>query len=225
MVPMLLRRRIVPARVLTHLRILAGGQVYEPYNDEHQAIFIHVPKTAGVSIGATLFGTRSRHAPWFEYRNADPIRFRSYFKFGFVRNPWDRAVSAYFHLRAKQFDWVLPILDRYPDFDSFVRGWLTRWTAIRPATFLPQSYFLLNRRGSLMIDVLGRFENLEQDFGLVANRLGCHATLPVMNASEHGQYTDYYTQTSRDIVGRIYARDIQAFDYRFEQRADSVAHE
>lgn len=213
-----LRRQIVPARVLAHLRRLTGDQVYEPYNDKHRVIFVHVPKTAGVSIGAALFGVRSRHAPWFEYRNRDSIRFHSYFKFGFVRNPWDRAVSGYFHLKAKQFDWTQPILDRYPDFDSFVRGWLTGWTASRFTSFLPQSYFLLNRREDLMVDLLGRFEKLEHDFGVIANQLGCHASLPTMNASEHQRYTEYYTPASRDIVGRIYARDIQIFGYRFEER-------
>jgi hypothetical protein len=104
---------------------------YSNFADEHQCIFIHIPKAAGTSVALTLFGEPSRHVPWFEYYQANPRKFRKYFKFAFVRNPWDRLVSSYFFLRKgglcdADATWAAENLNAYSDFGQFVRGWVTR---------------------------------------------------------------------------------------------------
>jgi len=75
-------------------------------SDRHRCIFVHIQKTGGASIEALLLRSDPsaaasaqegrRHPP---ARAIAPIagseRWRAYFKFAFVRNPWDRLVSWY----------------------------------------------------------------------------------------------------------------------------------
>ncbi len=60
--------------------------------DETRSIFIHIPKTAGVSLCEALYGTPIiSHARLRHYQVVyDWQTYESYFKFAFVRNPWDR---------------------------------------------------------------------------------------------------------------------------------------
>src|SRR5258707_7699115 len=78
---------------------IRGRGVYSYFADEFRCIFIHIPKTAGTSLSQALFGRHSRHIPYIEYEKGNPRKFRQYFKFTFVRNPWDRLVSTYFFLK------------------------------------------------------------------------------------------------------------------------------
>ncbi len=121
------------------LRIVSGEQhSYRPY-DQHKCIFVHVPKSAGISVSMSLFGNLSGgHVPIRTYSLVfNKVEFDNYFKFAFVRNPWDRVASGYFYLRdgsglsAFSADPGLlerskAILNAYPDFDSFVRGWINK---------------------------------------------------------------------------------------------------
>lgn len=65
--------------------------------DYYKCIFLHVPKAAGISISKTLFGNLGPcHITydWFE-QNLGLVTIKAYYKFTFVRNPWDRLYSAY----------------------------------------------------------------------------------------------------------------------------------
>ena len=72
----------------------------------HKFVFIHIPKTGGSSIETLFLGKPQRRwAPeinhYFQHATAAELRnrlmnrdnFDRYFKFAFVRNPWDRIVS------------------------------------------------------------------------------------------------------------------------------------
>ena len=92
------------------------GYTYKPY-DDFQCIFVHIPKTAGMSICQSLFGNLAGgHATLADYQIIfAKHEFDNYFKFSFVRNPWDRVYSAYNFLKkggATDFDrqWAMPML-------------------------------------------------------------------------------------------------------------------
>lgn len=204
-------------------RILKGRAIYQPCFDQHQALFIHIPKSAGRSVVRGLFDVKSvEHAPAEWYQQLDPDKFQRYFKFTFVRNPWDRAVSAYTYLSkggsaASEEDkhWAA-FVNRYDSFDDFICQWMNPGNVMRNALFTPQLVFLKDSFGQMDIDFVGRFESLQQDFDSVAQKLGVSAQLPHLNQSRSASYQRFYTDRSRKIVAEVYAQDIATFDYRFD---------
>lgn len=109
-----------------------------------------------------------QHA-WYA-RYLGPARFRRFFKFGFVRNPWDRFYSAYRFLVKGGFTSGDPrfrdtVLRRYTSFADFAEQWL------------PQAYWVLFQ-GRVALDFVGRFENLARDYSRAARRLGVTKPLP-----------------------------------------------
>ena len=84
-----------------------------PVDHDRKLLFIHIPKTGGTTILTLLGLWNKQRAPDFQKLFGDfgpvdlqhltlaqtaqfltPLEFASYFRFAFVRNPWDRAVSA-----------------------------------------------------------------------------------------------------------------------------------
>ncbi len=204
-------------------RVLKGRAIYQPCFDRHEALFIHVPKSAGRSVVRGLFDVKSvEHAPAAWYQQLDAQRFDRYFKFTFVRNPWDRAVSAYTYLgkggsaaSAEDGQWA-DFVNSYDAFDDFILDWLSEENALRNALFTPQVIFLKDIFGRIDMDFVGRFETLQADFDTVARRLGVDAQLPHLNQSRSQDFRTFYTRDSRERVARVYAEDIDAFGYRFD---------
>ncbi len=192
--------------------------------DEYQCIFIHIPKCAGQSVRATLFGNlQPGHINVYTYQQIYPKRiFDRYYKFTFVRNPWDRLVSAYFFMKAggahqKDRDWSQKHLSPYPDFASFVREGLRNENILHWPHFRPQVEFLKGQQGRIEIDFIGRFENIQEDFQKVASHLGISRELLYINKAKKKRdpYQTYYTAELRYIAGDVYREDITTFDYQF----------
>jgi hypothetical protein len=192
-----------------------------------------LPKAAGVSVARGLFGgLGGGHAQIGLYQIVFPEReFHDYFKFAFVRNPWDRLLSAYEFLRAGGMDeedrrWAERHGRQFDDFDDFVRRWVNEENVLSYIHFVPQYRFLcapFSRR--ILVDWLGRFEQLENDFDLVRTRLGLTSTrLPHHNegprARERRDFREHYTPAARRIVERVYRTDIELLGYSFDGKPD-----
>jgi hypothetical protein len=142
---------------------------------------------------------------------------QTYFKFAFARNPWDLAVSNFHFLRemfkqhptTQQTDPDIAFVVSVVDFANYIRA-LPYF-----AEKSDQYSQLSDAQGNLLVDFVGRFERLEQDFATICERVGLTLTLPHMNRGPRGSYRGYYTAETRDIVGRLYARDLEAFGYTF----------
>lgn len=208
-------------------RILKGRAIYQPCFDRHRALFIHVPKSAGRSVVRGLFDVQSvEHAPADWYQQLDPDKFERYFKFTVVRNPWDRAVSAYSYLcqggsaaSAEDRLWS-QFVKGFGSFDDFVCQWMTEENIRRNALFTPQLLYLKDIFGQMSMDFVGRFENLEEDFHAIASRLKIDAALPHLNQSRARSYQNSYSAESRAIVERVYAQDIAQFGYSFDTQGE-----
>jgi hypothetical protein len=207
----------------------SSGYSIKPF-DQHRCIFVHIPKTAGVSVVKALFGSfGGHHTPLWLYRLLyTRAEFDAYFKFAFVRNPWDRLLSAFLFLKRGGMNdrdrrWAETHLAAYPDFDRFVRRGLTRKTAYAELHFVPQYWFLALKGPRPAVDFVGYYENLPQDFVSIRERLGVspERRLLALNRTEGkpSDFREYYTPETRRIVAEVYREDIELFGYDFENRA------
>lgn len=201
--------------------ISSNGYTYKNFDDT-RSIFIHVPKSAGLAVSRALYGNLAGgHKTLNGYMNIfAPAELLYYFKFAFVRNPYDRLVSAYEFLRRggitrNDKEFFEKELSQFSSFRNFVQGWLTDRSVWKGIHFKPQYHFVCDPANKLHLDFLGRFENLEADFQYVASRLGVSAALPRTNSSSRDSYEKYYDNETREIVSLVYRRDLEVLGYDF----------
>ncbi len=158
--------------------VTEDGYSLKPF-DDRKCIFIHIPKCAGQSIRNTLFeNLLPGHINIYTYQMVFPkVTFERYFKFTFVRNPWDRLVSAYLFMKAGgaheiDNEWAMKYLSDFPDFESFIHNGLAREEILNWPHFRPQVNFLRGQNGEIRIDFIGRVENIQKDIEIVKERLG-----------------------------------------------------
>lgn len=207
------------------------------WNIDHNVIFIHNPKTAGSSMERSqhfLGGVGHMAAKDFKTfinNQVTGIEWGKIFKFAFVRNPWDRFVSCFFHEpnlirgRPKGED-VLVKNER--TFRQYVRT--AGQVGLNPGVmypepgrhilhhhFCPQWFFLSDRTGNgPVLDFIGRFERLHEDWAEVCRIIGEEpAPLPHRHPSMHEHYTEYYDDETIDIIASLYRKDIDWFGYDF----------
>lgn len=192
---------------------------------EKGAIFIHIPKCAGISIALELFGCRAGgHLTLTNYKQIFSQKdFDRLFKFTFVRNPWDRLISAYHFIcegGMNESDKLVAdhSVRRFTGFNDFVENYMMKENFEDILHFQHQWNFVCETDVSPpKVDFIGRYENLANDFQTVSASLGQSKTLPLSNASQSRprDYRMSYTDRTRDIVREIYARDISLFGYSF----------
>jgi len=201
---------------------LRGRGVYAGWPNQHQAIFIHLPKTAGSSISKGLGLSTSRHVPAADYRKTNPAKFARFFKFAFVRNPYDRLVSSYAFLMGGGMNsddalFAEAHVRPYDNFEHFIMEGLSHQSEIQAwVHFRPQVAFVCDAAGRNLMDFTGRFERLTADYDHISKRLGQPRDLPVTNTSRRGDYREAYTPATIDIVRRLYTSDLENFEYGFD---------
>ncbi len=199
-----------------------------PIYTSHRAVFVHIPKTGGSTVTTvlkrdTFLGPKRNLSDprgdacetIFEIRDLLGAEFDEFFSFSFVRNPWDRFVSAYHYVMERRPE--LEQVTVHKRFEDFVRAFEAdpdTFKAIR--YFRPQNAYLLDENGNIPVDFVGRFERFEQDLGTVLDRLGVHRSLiRHRKKSRRSDYRDYFDARSQEIVADAYRADIEAFDYSY----------
>lgn len=223
-----------------------------------ECIFVHIPKAAGQSVEMYFMNrlnlnreNEAHREQMLLHDNNDPARgtqklshlsateyvscghisqqnFDRYYKFSFVRNPWSRLVSEYRYrnfLSHKSFkDFVMNKLPK--------PGWDDKYRHV-----MPQTEMLYDDNGHLLVDFVGKFETLQQDFDQVCEQLGfAESGLPHINSSDKKSrelrrkarnilhrnnesglriYTKFYDDETREFVSELYRSDIKNFDYSF----------
>lgn len=209
----------------------------------HHFLFVHVPKTGGSSISEALgeyvhrpedhwvnraLGRVGIHVNLYgperirRYRFHSTARilqrhmskatFESSFKFAFVRNPWDRMVSSYHFVAGCAAHHRHRRVARGMNFKDYVRYEVSRGK-------MSQAAMLTDRSGRLLVDFVGRFERLAEDFHHVCQLLGLPCQLGHHNRSRHRDYREYYDPESIDLVRRHFRDEIELFGYDFETPA------
>ncbi len=148
----------------------------------------------------------------------DPETFASYFKFSFVRNPWDRAVSLYHYFL--RYDPGNPLHPGPMSFPEWLKAYFASAEPPVPpkktALFRPQFEWISDERGESLVDYVGRFERIAEDFATVQRRIGVEPKeLPHLTSSGRGDYRSYYDDRSAGIVERFFGGDIERWGYTF----------
>ncbi|HEX6742095.1 MAG TPA: sulfotransferase family 2 domain-containing protein [Sphingomicrobium sp.] len=175
-----------------------------PEDLEQVGLFVQrslpIPELARIGHGHITLAQLRPHMP--------PEDFAAFFKFAFVRNPFDRFVSysSFITREVGHFDRDPRKVMRYflanPPWDHIL--------------FRPQHEFVTDRDGALLTDYIGRTEQMQQCYDEICVRIGIpSATLEQVNSSRRGSYRDYYDQQLTDGVARLYARDLELFGYQF----------
>ena len=223
---------------------------------DYNCLFVHIPKTGGQSIEQffmnllhldwdkdrttlhlqrnddTTQGTEKlahlSAAEYVDYGYVSRQEFSEFFKFSFVRNPWSRILSEYryrnyfHHLSFRDF-----VLNKMPK-----PGWDDKYRHV-----MPQYDMLYDQQGNLMVDFVGRFETLQQDFDRVCEHLEItDSLLPHRNRSDkksrdlkrkirnylfmNGEnqrrgVAEFYDDETRAAVAEYYRRDITTFGFEF----------
>lgn len=176
-------------------------------NHEYRCIFIEVPKTASTSVRKVLGQPGTPHLDILQIRDEVPPEiFESYFKFGFVRNPWDRVVSLY--QRKKVHGQAT-----FADFVHWIRN--ASDTCRYPREHENQLDWFTDENGEVIVDYIGKFETLAEDWSKIRRRIGCESKLPHANAKPHKYYSSYYTPELVEVIRRKFRTDIEYFDYSF----------
>lgn len=214
-------RYCLPHKLILRLDYIRG--LRNPFiseMDKKKLIFIHVPKAAGTSIANEVFNKQQPgHFLWSDYRDINRKKYESYFKFSFVRNPYDRLVSAFFYLKkggGNKYDLEFSMKYKFDsiDFSDFIHLLNKNKKVKKWVHFVPQSDFLIHD-GVIVTDFLGKFESIDEDMKKLRELIGLEEKDNARkdNKSIRNGYETYYNKELKDIVYSIYKEDFVNFEY------------
>lgn len=207
-------------------------------------LFVHIAKTGGTSVRTALQTYRwrdpyylpqwlaskmsglvnhevaiklPRHCKAITAQEMLPREFyNGLFKFAFVRNPWDLQVSSYHHIQRERPQ----LLEPGESFEVFLRRKLDPerpWQYHIDTSITRQTDYLIDLHGELIVDFIGRYENLQADFDTACDRIGLpRQVLPHRRkAGDRNRYREYYDDSTRALVAEHFAADIERLDYSF----------
>ncbi len=197
--------------------------------DDVGLVFVHIPKTAGTSVQTGLsslprdhqrrYLRLHKHARAFEYRLVlGEWRWREYFSFAVVRNPFDLMVSSYFWWieKAHKFKSLKRPRQRVlamADFREFVRSDLGRGSINE---YRGDIFDWIALDDEVIVDYVARVETLTEDWRTICDRIGVRgADLPRENRTSRGDYRQYYDDATAELVAERFRRTIERFGYRF----------
>lgn len=211
----------------------------------HNFIFFHVAKVAGLSIRQALepytqlpdkfkikrppqykngqvnplyeiWEATLTHATAKEAQKALGHTFNQFYKFAFVRNPWEWQVSMYHFLLKETSNPRYKQVKAMAGFEEYLE-WIiaTKKPYPKGATKL-QSEMITDEEGKVLVDFVGHYETLADDFNQVCRQLKIEAKLPHINQSNHRDYRSYYNDRTQQLVANYFQADIELFGYQFE---------
>ena len=206
---------------------------------ELKALYFPIQKVANSSwkllcadiLGLTARRGRGPHAIEFPTVSLDDVpRYADYFRFAFVRNPWDRVVSCYVEKIKADPTYTTAfftngvfvgfldygLFHAGMSFERFVEAIAEIPDPEANRHFRSQFTFVTDAAGQLLVNFVGKLERAETDFPTVLRRLGRDpSSVPHLNRSSHGDYRSFYTPHTVQIVRRRFERDLELFSYDF----------
>lgn len=197
-------------------------------SDKEQYVFYKIYKSGSSTTSKILRShTETSSLPYkkvlfkssIEQLNAYHSNFDPYFKFAFVRNPWDRLVSLY----SEKIVNHKKTINKVPYYKEFIglsfESFLDRIIYSDLESCIPhhrlQTYLMpLNK-----MNFIGKLENFNKDIQVVLDHLKIkNCKIQHLNRSKHSHYSDYYNSRYKKLVESKYAEDIENFNYSFDKR-------
>ena len=194
-------------------------------NKQKKFLFFPVPRCASATI-LTHLGLAPGKC---EYRPVSTVEAKeTHFSYtaAFVRNPWDRLVSAYSFLsipgQEKRLKMKIPSSFKgfvellCSDAEKCFAGAKFEISAnpLMKDFYLRPQAFLLNEE----IDFVGKYSKLQQDVNILSRKV----QKPVSELSlhlrktNHKNYSSYYDTKTKKSVEKLYAYDIDKWNFTFE---------
>jgi len=203
--------------------------------------FVHIPKAAGSSIGNLLNSSieltkedivfkeefqNYSELKGFKFPNHAPARvkkkylgdekYKEYFSFCFVRNPFSLLVSLYEYTH--QIEYAL-FSEKGWSFNQYQKNILENsfedWILNFP-TGKCQTDWIFSDTGELLVDFIGKTENYDLDVSKLIQLLGISSVKSLKkNATVHKNYREYYSDISQSVVEKKYSKTLKLFGYDF----------
>ena len=194
--------------------------------EEEKCIYIHIPKTGGSSIEFAFDQKTQEHETLEQTKEKIKNSYESYFSFSIVRNPFDRFVSTYFYLKEKE---EAPYVEgmSFDDFVYMAKEWKANYSKsfvefkktrlsfeeyLKTLYLCPQTDWIV-REGSLAINRVIYFDNLNEGFKDVCKKLKIKKFLPHRNKTNHKNYLHYYNKKTLSIIESVFEKDFIFFDH------------
>lgn len=201
---------------------------------DKQLAYLSVPKVACSSIKASMSPLESCdddkiHASMdslgFSRFGSLPENENSFFKFTFVRNPFERLVSCYenkYHTY-RNYDANLNILEHYLDgslakdegFEAFITKICSIPNFALEPHFMRQYDIVYDKHSVCLVDYIGKMESLQQDFLPIQEKYNLRP-LPHYNKTgiaNTNKWMNYYNENTAELVYNKYMKDFEVFGY------------
>jgi hypothetical protein len=177
---------------------------------DRKFIFVANCKTGTTSIvDALKIPGIKMHYPAWKLKTLSHIApyWDEYYTFAFTRNPWDLVVSWWHYMspghKLKSFGYFLRHMHMSTPIKKW--SWISNYDAIS------------DRNDNVIVDFVGRFENLQNDVNRVCDDLKIQRVkVRRKNVTKHRKYTTYYDCAGRNIIGKRCWKDVMYLGYKYE---------
>ena len=211
--------------IFVHIPKCAGQSVEEAFCrdigitwDERAALLLR-PKGKADTHKAPMRLAHLKARDYVSLKYVPQEMYERYLKFAIIRNPWDRIFSIYKYLGRGN-----------GTFKEFICKKLGNTESANALPFFwhTQYEYLCSEEGDLIVNNIIRFENMRKSIEDIFTKLGfSEPCLPYRNKSKsislkgvdkstNANYKDIYCEETKEIVQRLYARDITQFGYTFD---------
>lgn len=231
---------------------------------KHKFIFFCNPKTGSTSVekalelyqegdefnrGLRQFKNRELRKVLFANKHLPPAMLKAwvsqdvwnnYYKFVFVRNPWDWFVSEWkYHFRLNKVTTKQIFKQPYAvarhcknhskmkalnnkrvfevaDIDYLFEHLKRNFSVFPSANGLFQSHYVYDIDGNQIVDRIAKFENIQTDFQEITANLNLNVKIQHLNKTNHSSFQSYFTKESQQRVAELWREDIERFEYTFD---------
>ena len=187
--------------------------------------FIHIPKTSGINLKRnaeialgdevfkpyenTALGRVIGHNPYSYWED----QIEDKWGFAIIRNPYERAVSAWLYLKTSSLLKQLP--EKYNNlnlyqFYTLMPDRFTQFKNVEWGARTTQLSFIKNRAGKVSCETF----RMEDQLTILETKLGFKFTHTKHNAMPSYNYNDCLDSRSKLVIEQVFREDFEYFGYR-----------